>query len=126
MGPRVLSRPPEVPQGDRSSWVRSRWPDAKIEGAGAKCDLRNEQQREKREQRRERREKREESREGRREGTEKVRPQGGKRQESRAKSKDRREKSERREKREERRENIATSLIHCMFTVSCDHLEKVM
>ena len=25
----------------RSSWGRSRWPDAKIEGTGAKCDLRN-------------------------------------------------------------------------------------
>ena len=45
--------------------MRSRWPDAKIEGRGAKCDLRNEQQREKREQRREIREQTKESREGR-------------------------------------------------------------
>ena len=39
-------------------------PDAKFEVTGAKCDLRNEQHREKREQRRERREQRAESREG--------------------------------------------------------------
>ena len=32
-------------------WKRRRWPDAKFEAAGAKCDLRNEQQREKREER---------------------------------------------------------------------------
>ena len=28
----------------RGSWGRSRWPDAKFVVAGAKCDLRNEQQ----------------------------------------------------------------------------------
>ena len=67
-------------------WKRIRWPDAKFEVTGAKCDLRNEQQREKREQRRERREKREESREGRRGGLPKDRPQGGQREDSRAKS----------------------------------------
>ena len=50
--------------------MRSRWPDAKIEGTGAKCDLRNEQQREKREESRERREQIEESREGRTTATE--------------------------------------------------------
>ena len=44
--------------------ARSRWPDAKIEGTGAKCDLRKEQLREKREERREGRQKREDSREG--------------------------------------------------------------
>ena len=48
----------------RGSWGRIRWPDAKFEVTSAKCDLRNEQQREKREESRERREKREESREG--------------------------------------------------------------
>ena len=61
---RAFRRAREGAAKGRSSWVRSRWPDAKIEGTGAKCDLRNEQQREKREQRRERREQREESREG--------------------------------------------------------------
>ena len=50
---------------------------------------------------------------GRRYGTEKGRPLGGKREESR-------------EKREERREKMAASSIHCIFTVSRDHLEKVM
>ena len=45
-------------------WKRNVWPDAKFEVTSAKCDLRNEQQREKREESRERREKREESREG--------------------------------------------------------------
>ena len=48
----------------RVDWKRNGWPDAKFEGTSAKCDLRNEQQREKREESRERREKREESREG--------------------------------------------------------------
>ena len=50
---------------------------------------------------------------GRRYGTEKGRPLGGKREESR-------------EKTEERREKMAASLIHCIFTVSRDHFEKVM
>ena len=40
-------------------WKRNGWPDAKFEVTSAKCDLRNEQQREKRE---ESREKRDESR----------------------------------------------------------------
>ena len=48
----------------RVDWKRNGWPDAKFEVTSAKCDLRNEQQREKREESRERREKREESREG--------------------------------------------------------------
>ena len=48
----------------RVDWKRNGWPDAKIEVTSAKCDLRKEQQREKREESRERREKREESREG--------------------------------------------------------------
>ena len=48
----------------RVDWKRNGWPDAKFEGASAKCDLRNGQQPEKREESRERREKREESREG--------------------------------------------------------------
>ena len=61
---RAFRRAREGAAKGRSSWVRSRWPDAKIEGTGAKCDLRNEQQRGKREESRERREKREESREG--------------------------------------------------------------
>ena len=40
---------------------------------------------------------------------------------------ERREKrEERREKREERREQMAASSIHCIFTVSRDHLEKVL
>ena len=63
---RAFRRAREGAAKGRSSWGRRRWPDAKIEGTGAKCDLRNEQQREKREQRRERREQREESREGQR------------------------------------------------------------
>ena len=33
--------------------------------------------------------------------------------------------AESREKREERREQMAASSIHCIFTVSRDHLEKV-
>ena len=37
----------------RVDWKRSRWPDAKFEVTGAKCDLRKEQQREKREDSRE-------------------------------------------------------------------------
>ena len=45
-------------------WKRGRWPDAKLEVASAKSDLRKEQQRVKREESRERREKKEESREG--------------------------------------------------------------
>ena len=44
-------------------WKRNGWPDAKFEVTSAKCDLRNEQQREKREESTERREKREASRE---------------------------------------------------------------
>ena len=50
-------------------WKLNGWPDAKFEVTSAKCDLRNEQQREKREESRER-EKREEGREqrGMREG----------------------------------------------------------
>ena len=48
----------------RVDWKRGRWPDAKLEVASAKSDLRKEQQREKREESRERGEKREESREG--------------------------------------------------------------
>ena len=48
----------------RVDWKRNGWPDAKFEVTSAKCDLRNEQQREKREESRERREKTEESREG--------------------------------------------------------------
>ena len=48
----------------RVDWKRGRWPDAKLEVASAKSDLRKEQQRVKREESRERREKREESREG--------------------------------------------------------------
>ena len=39
-------------------WKRDGLPDAKFEVTGAKCDLRNEQQREKREESRERREQR--------------------------------------------------------------------
>ena len=35
-------------------------------------------------------------------------------------------KAEGREKREERREQMAASSIHCIFTVSRDHLEKVL
>jgi len=35
-------------------------------------------------------------------------------------------KAERREKREERREQMAASSMHCIFTVSRDHLEKVL
>ena len=133
--------------------MRSRWPDAKIEGTGAKCDLRNEQQREKREQRRERREQREESREGRRGGAEKVRPP-----KSRSIDGSNRcilrvdrdcverihrayavamalpsprpqagwKKAGRREKREERREHMAASSNHCISTVSRGHLEKVL
>ena len=46
---------------EERNWERIRWPDAKFEVAGAKNDLRNEQQREKRE---ESREKKEERREG--------------------------------------------------------------
>ena len=38
---------------EERSWERIRWPDAKVEVAGAKNDLRNEQQREKREEIRE-------------------------------------------------------------------------
>ena len=33
---------------------------------------------------------------------------------------------ESREKREERREQMAARSIHCIFTVSRDHLEKVL
>ena len=33
---------------------------------------------------------------------------------------------ESREKREERREQMAASSIHCIFTVSRDHVEKVL
>ena len=44
-------------------WERIRWPDVKLEVTGAKCDLRNEQQREKREESREKREERSEKRE---------------------------------------------------------------
>ena len=47
----------------RGRWERIRWPDAKFEVAGAKCDLRNEQQREKREESTEKREERSEKRE---------------------------------------------------------------
>ena len=39
----------------RGSWERSRWPDAKFEVTSAKCDLRIEQQPEKREESREKR-----------------------------------------------------------------------
>ena len=46
-------------------WKRDRLPDAKFEVTGAKCDLRNEQQREKREESREKREARREKREER-------------------------------------------------------------
>ena len=35
-------------------------------------------------------------------------------------------KAGRREKREERREQMAASSVHCIFTVSRDHLEKVL
>ena len=49
----------------RGSWERIRWPDAKFEVTSAKCDLRNEQLREKREESRERREERREKREAR-------------------------------------------------------------
>ena len=56
----------------RCSWGRSRWPDATIEGTGAKCDLRNEQQREKREESREKREARREKREERSEKRETI------------------------------------------------------
>ena len=48
---------------DRVDWKRNGWPDAKIEVRSAKCDLRNEQQRETREERREKREERREKRE---------------------------------------------------------------
>ena len=48
-------------------WKRNGWPDAKFEVTSAKCDLRNEQQREKREERREEREERRGKREERRE-----------------------------------------------------------
>ena len=49
----------------RGSWERIRWPDAKFEVTGAKCDLRNEQQREKREESREKRAEKREKREER-------------------------------------------------------------
>ena len=62
---RAFRRAREGAVKGRSSWGRRRWPDAKIEGAGAKCDLRNEQQREKREESREKREERREKREER-------------------------------------------------------------
>ena len=39
----------------RGSWERIRWPDAKFEVAGAKNDLRHDQQREKREESRQKR-----------------------------------------------------------------------
>ena len=70
----------------RGCWERIRWPDAKFEVTGAKCDLRNEQQREKREESRERREKREEKREDRRAQTEARRE---KREEGREKREER-------------------------------------
>ena len=46
-------------------WKLNGWPDAKFEVTGAKCDLRNEQQREKREESREKREERREKTEDR-------------------------------------------------------------
>ena len=48
----------------RVDWKRDGWPDAKFAVRSAKCDLRTDQQQEKREESRARREKREESREG--------------------------------------------------------------
>ena len=48
----------------RVDWKRNGWPDAKFAVRSAKCDLRTDQQQEKREESRARREKREESREG--------------------------------------------------------------
>ena len=71
---------------DRVDWKRNGWHDAKIEGAGAKCDLRNEQQRAKREESREKSEER-------REGIEASQDHDGKEK-----------REERREEREERRE----------------------
>ena len=79
-------------------WKRDGWPEAKFAVRSANCDLRTDQQREKREESRARREKREESREGRekRDGRRETR------EERRAQREVRREKSaERSEKRED-------------------------
>ena len=42
---RALRRARDGAAKGRGSWERIRWPDAKFEVTGAKCDLRNEQQR---------------------------------------------------------------------------------
>ena len=118
-------------------WKRIRWPDAKFgvtRARSERCEVRSEKgalggkREESREKREERREKREERNQhdsderveghngavpGRRNGAQKGRPLGGQREESR-------------EKTEERREEMAASSIHCIFTVSRAHLEKVM
>ena len=54
----------------RVDWKRNGWPDARFEVTYAKCDLRNEQQREKREESREKKEERREKREERAENRE--------------------------------------------------------
>ena len=92
---RAFRRAREGAAKGRSSWGRRRWPDAKIEGTGAKCDLRNERQREKREESRERREEREERREMREERREK-REESREEREERFKQRNAREKRERR------------------------------
>ena len=74
----------------RGSWERIRWPDAKFEVTSAKCDLRNEQLREKREESREKREER-------RQGIEASQDH------------DKKKREERRAKREARKERQALS-----------------
>ena len=60
---RAFRRAREDEAMGRARWKRIRWPDAEFEVTGAKCDLRNEQQREKREESRENKEERSERRE---------------------------------------------------------------
>ena len=99
-------------------WKRDGLPDAKFEVTGAKCDLRNEQQREKREESREKREARREKREERSEKREtitikmrgwkdaKVRSQKGGMVPKRVGPwEGRGKRAEKREKREERRDH---------------------
>ena len=85
---------------DVSRWERIRWPDAKFEVAGAKNDLRHEQQREKREESRKKREERREGIEASQDHDDKE-----KREERREEREERRGKREkRRDKREDRRQ----------------------
>ena len=99
------------------NWKPFRWPDAKFGVTGAKCDLRNEQQREKREESRKKREARREKREARSEKREtstikmrrwkdaKVRSQKGGMVPKRVGPwEGRGKRAEKREKREERRD----------------------